>query len=130
MNDYWKEPELPAFRVQGWVGEDMLVCLQDSLPVTTSVGVITIQRLFLSDGLSIPAIVRPLVGPATGRPFVAGLLHDFLYSRSSTAHYPMEREDADELFLEVMTNLKIGRVRRMLIYRAVRCFGKPHWKKK
>jgi hypothetical protein len=73
--------------------------------------------------------VRPLVGPATGRAFLAGLLHDYLYSRSSTAHHNMTRKDADDLFLEVMHNLGIG-FRRNLIYRAVRLCGGRHYKRK
>jgi len=122
MTTGWRNPDLPAFRIHSWDGDDMIVRLEHYLVVPTSKGNITIPTGFLSDGLSIPSPFRPLVGPATGRAFVAGLLHDFLYSRSSTAHYNMTRKDADDLFLEVMRNLGIG-FRRNLIYRAVRLFG-------
>ena len=107
----------------------MIVRLEHYLSIPTSKGVITIPTGFLSDGLSIPSAARPLVGPATGKPFMAGLLHDFLYSRASTAHFNMTRKDADDLFLEVMFNLGIG-FRRNLIYAAVRSFGWRSYKKK
>ena len=129
MSEYWTTPELPPFRVFGWEHDDMIVRLEHYLSIPTSKGVITIPTGFLSDGLSIPPAARPLVGPATGKPFMAGLLHDFLYSRSSTAHFNMTRKDADDLFLEVMFNLGIG-FRRNLIYAAVRGFGWRSYKKK
>ena len=107
----------------------MIIRLEHYLVVPTSKGAITIPTGFLSDGLSIPSLVRPLVGPATGRAFTAGLLHDFLYSRSSTEHYAMTRKQADDLFMEVMHNLGIG-FRRNLIHRAVRLFGGKFYKLK
>ncbi|MCE5310437.1 MAG: DUF1353 domain-containing protein [Acidobacteriales bacterium] len=126
---YWQTPDMPTFRVVGWDGEDMLIKLAHYLPIPTSRGVITVPTGFVSDGLSIPALVRPLVGPATGRPFVAGLLHDWLYSKASTANFNMTRKNADDLFLEVMSNLGIG-FRRNLIYAAVRAFGWRFYKRK
>jgi hypothetical protein len=129
MNQGWHNPDLPSFRIHSWDGEDMIIRLEHYIEVPTSKGTITIPTGFLSDGLSIPACVRPLVGPATGRAFLAGLLHDFLYSRSSTAHHNMTRKDADDLFLEVMHNLGIG-FRRNLIYQAVRLCGGRHYKRK
>ena len=129
MSNGWHTPDLPSFRIHGWDGDDIIIRLEHYIQVPTSKGTITIPTGFLSDGLSIPFLVRPLVGPATGRAFIAGLLHDFLYSRSSTAHYDMTRKDADDLFLEVMFNLGIG-YRRCLIYQAVRAFGWRYWKQK
>lgn len=129
MSSYWHQPDLPPFRIHHWDGEDMIIRLEHYLTIPTSRGAITIPTGFLSDGLSIPAIVRPLVGPSTGRPFMAGLLHDFLYSKASTSSFNMTREDADKLFLEVMFNLGIG-YRRNLIYQAVRMFGWRHHKKR
>jgi Protein of unknown function (DUF1353) len=125
----WHSPDLPAFRIHGWDGDDVIIRLEHYVTVATSKGTITIPTGFLSDGLSIPSPFRPLVGPSTGRAFIAGLLHDWLYSRGSTAHYAMTRKEADDLFLEVMHNLGIG-FRRNLIYRAVRLFGGKFYKLK
>jgi hypothetical protein len=129
MSNYWSCPDLPPFRIHSWDGDDMIIRLEHYLTVPTSKGNVTIPTGFLSDGLSIPSPVRPLVGPSTGRAFMAGLLHDFLYSRASSAHFNMTRADADRLFLEVMFNLGIG-FRRNVIYQAVRCFGWRYYKKK
>jgi len=129
MSNYWTPPELPPFRVDGWVGDDLIFRLEHYLCVPTSRGIITVPTGFRTDGLSIPSPFRPLVGPATGRAFISGILHDFLYSKASSHSYAMSRKDADDLFLEVMFNLGIG-FRRNLIYQAVRIFGGRSYKKK
>ena len=129
MSDYWTTPEMPSFRIHGWEGDDMIIRLEHYVKVPTSKGIITLPTGMLSDGLSIPGLFRPLVGPATGRGFLAGLTHDYLYSKASTASYSMTRKDADDLFLEIMYNLGLG-FRRNVIYRAVRLFGGKSYKKK
>jgi hypothetical protein len=129
MSNYWTEPEMPSFRIHGWIGDDIVVRLEHYVKVPTSKGVITLPTGMLSDGLSIPSLFRPLVGPATGRAFLAGLTHDYLYSKASTASHSMTRKDADDLFLEIMYNLGIG-FRRNLIYAAVRSFGWRSYKKR
>ena len=129
MSDYWTPPEMPSFRIHGWEGDDMIIRLEHYVKVPTSKGIITLPTGMLSDGLSIPSPFRPLVGPATGRAFLAGLTHDWLYSKASSANYAMSRKDADGLFLEVMFNLGIG-FRRNLIYQAVRIFGGRSYKQK
>lgn len=126
---YWKTPDTPLFRIHGWDGENMLIRLEHYVIIPTSRGNITIPTGTVSDGLSIPSPVRPLVGPNTGKAFLAGLLHDFLYSKASTANFNMTRKDADDLFLEVMFNLGIG-FRRNVIYAAVRTFGWRFYKRK
>jgi len=129
VNTRWIAPELPAFRPAGFDGDDMLIRLEHYLTIPTSRGSITIPTGFVSDGLSIPSVFRPLVGPSTGRPFMAGLLHDWLYSRASSSRYPFTRAEADDIFLEIMFNLGIG-FRRNLIYAAVRAFGWRAYKRK
>jgi hypothetical protein len=129
MSNYWTPPEMPTFRIDGWEGDDMVFRLVHYMTVPTSKGAVTVPTGFRTDGLSIPSPFRPLVGPATGRAFISGILHDFLYSKASSHSYSMSRKDADDLFLEVMFNLGIG-FRRNLIYQAVRLFGWRSYKVK
>ena len=122
-------PDVPSFRIHGYDGDNMVMMLTHYVRVCTSKGWVTIPTGFLTDGLSIPRFAWPIVGPTTGKAFLAGLLHDYLYSRSSTAHFFVDRKTADSLFLEAMHNLGIG-FRRNLIYSAVRMFGWKHYKKR
>ena len=129
MNNAHLFPDVPQFRVHSWDGDDMILQLTHYVRVSSSMGVVTIPTGFLTDGLSIPSWARPIVGPATGKPFLAGILHDYLYSRASTAHFDVDRAVADELFREAMWNLGIG-YRRNLIWAAVRVAGWKSWKKR
>lgn len=115
------------FSIHSWDGDDMIIRLNEPVAITTSAGVITIPEGFLSDGLSIPSLARPFVGPATGPAFAAGLLHDYLYSRASP--HDFSRKDCDVLFMEAMGKLGTG-FRRHVIYCAVRIFGSLHFKRK
>jgi hypothetical protein len=115
-------PDVPEFRIHSWRGDDMVLQLSRYVRICTSMGWVTIPTGFITDGLSIPVWARPIVGPATGKAFLAGLLHDYLYSRASNGRFDVDRKTADFLFKEAMWNLGIG-PRRHLIWAAVRAFG-------
>ena len=129
MPNHSSFPDMPEFRIYGWDGDNMILQLSRYVRVHTSRGTVTIPTGFITDGLSIPKFAWPIVGPTTGKAFLAGLLHDYLYSRASTAHFNVDRKVADELFLEAMFNLGIG-FRRNLIHAAVRMFGWKFYKKR
>ncbi len=123
-------PDDPQFRIFGFDGDEMILQLTHFVRVNTSLGTVIIPTGFLTDGLSIPSWAHAAVGPATGRAFLAGLLHDYLYSRASTAHFNVTREVADRLFLEAMYNIGIGWAKRHTIHAAVRVAGWKFFKQK
>ena len=118
---------IPKTAIDGWSGDIMRLVLFEDFIISTSRGDINIPKGFVTDGLSIPRFAWPIVGPTTGRAFIAGLLHDYLYSKASP--HDFSRAVADQLFLEIMYNLGIG-FRRNIIYSAVRMFGWRFYKKK
>lgn len=131
MNHQTLYPDPLLVRLSHWVGFMAIWVLEHYQRMSTSVGVITIPTGFESDGLSIPSFAWPLVGPASGPAFRAGLLHDFLYSKASNAKWGhIDRKTADVLFKEAMYNLDIGWVRREMIYLSVRAFGWKFYKKR
>ena len=87
----------PQFRVLRWDGDVMVIVLTHYLRCLTSLGWITVPTGFHSDGLSIPQFAWSVVGPSTGCAFVAGLLHDFLYSKASDVYFKVDRKTADEI---------------------------------
>jgi hypothetical protein len=122
-------PDPIQTRIHGWDGENAIYILEHFYRVNTSSGWVTIPAGTISDGLSIPAWAWLWVGPANGRAFGAGLLHDFLYSCASDRHCLVTRKQADDLFLEAMWNLGIG-WKRNLIWAAVRSCGWKFYKRK
>ena len=123
-------PDDPVYRVSHWDGDVMVIVLMHYIRVFTSLGLVTIPSGFRSDGLSIPRCAWGIIGPGTGRAFRAGLLHDFLYSKSSDHTFRTTRKQADDLFLEAMWRLDIPWAKRRAMYLAVRAFGWKHYKKK
>ena len=124
-------PDPLMFRLARWQGDVAVMALQHYQRYATSAGWITVPTGFETDGLSIPRTAWPIVGPANGPAFRAGILHDYLYSKASNRLYgDITRSEADDLFLETMYNLGIGWARRHTIYTAVRMFGWRHYKRK
>jgi hypothetical protein len=121
----------PFFRVAYWRGDDIVIEVTKHFSFTSSYGTITVPIGFHSDGLSIPRIAWPLVGPATGKGFAAGLIHDFLYSQASNLRYPdFTRAEADAIFLECLYHLGVSWPKRHAMHLAVRSFGWQFYKKK
>jgi len=80
---------------------------------------------FVSDGATIPRFAWFFIGsPMTGKYRAGAILHDYLYY---TAKYPRKR--CDEIFLEAMIVLKVNKVKRTIIFWAVRFFGDIAWDK-
>lgn len=95
----------------------------------TSFGEITVPAGFPTDGASVPRIFWTIF-PPWGQYFGAAVLHDYLYSCTSTLLYDhFTRKDADYLFLEAMYNLGVPRLTRHTIHTAVRAFGGNRYKK-
>lgn len=77
---------------------------------------------FVHDGGSIPLIAVPIVGDRTSLAFRAFVVHDFLY-----VHKTVTRDVADRILLEGMEAVKVNRIRRRLIWAAVRAAGWAVW---
>jgi len=79
--------------------------------------IIRIPEGYLSDLASIPPPASWLI-PKLGKHAQAGVLHDFMYE-----HHLYDRKTCDLIFLEAMEVLKVPRLKRILMFRAVRLFG-------
>jgi len=73
---------------------------------------------FTTDFASVPRAFWNIV-PPTGKYTKAAVLHDWLYSS-----HEVSRKDADGIFLRVMKESGVGLIKRHMMYRAVRLFGR------
>lgn len=97
---------------------------------------ITVPKGFITDYASIPRILWSWL-PAWGPYGPAAIIHDYLYYMGADLivpriDYPLlnticTRKNADDLFEIGMGILGVGYVKRMMIYQAVRVFGKSHY---
>lgn len=81
---------------------------------------IVVPEGFTTDFASSPRILWNLI-PPYGKYGKAAVLHDFLYEAVRRKRFT--RVVADALFLEAMSVLGVGRVKRLLMYWGVRVFG-------
>lgn len=77
----------------------------------------------LTDYASIPALARPLVGGPTGDAGRAGVVHDYGY-RYDLERSAERRREWDQTLLTLMRQDSVAPLRRVLIYVAVRVFGR------
>jgi len=87
---------------------------------------IAIAEGFVSDLASVPRILRPFIGK-TELGSLAPILHDKLY-RSGGEGGLFSRAEADQIFLRVMGEQGVGRLRRWVAFVAVRLFAWAAWK--
>lgn len=75
---------------------------------------------FKTDYASIPQIFQNIISPykQLGK---AAVIHDFLYQMVREDKF--DRTIADSIFLEAMKVLKVGLIKRYIVYLAVRFFG-------
>ena len=112
-------PQLPKMRPGPVVGgEKTYIVTEEHLLPDGDI----IRRGFPSDGLSIPKIVQPLLGPHDGPGFGDGIAHDWRtrYSRQS-------RCAVDRLFLEEMKGRPVRFLRRRSLWLGVRAGGWKAW---
>jgi len=85
--------------------------------------IIKVPKGFITDFASTPRILWS-VFPPWGRYGKAAVLHDYLYQ---TAMF--DRKTCDLIFKEAMDVLGVGKIKRNLMYLAVRVFGEKHYNK-
>lgn len=92
----------------------------------TSIGIIKVPKGFKTDYASVPKIFRNIIN-CSGKHGRAAVVHDWLYSSKCTLG--VTREEADEIFLEIMTEWGVSVIKRNLMYRMVRLFGASHFRR-
>jgi len=83
-----------------------------------SVEYIDVPKGFITDFYSVPQIFQFLI-PKAGTGNQAAVLHDYLYT-----NHLYTRKRSDDIFLEAMSVLRVAKIKRFIIYSAVRIFGK------
>lgn len=73
---------------------------------------------FITDLTSIPRIFWSIL-PPSGKYAPAAVIHDFCYYNKKYS-----KRIADDIFYEAMKDLDVGWVKRNIMYRAVRIFGR------
>ena len=129
---------ISAIQVERAPGSKGAWTLTGDLIYTGSRDQFVVPRGFETDFASIPRIFQSLI-PKHGRFDAAAIIHDFLYRQKPYVKpdvnepyhrkIPITRKDADGIFLRIMRELKVGWVRRHLIYLAVRVGGRSAWSK-
>lgn len=78
---------------------------------------------FVTDFASIPRFLWAIV-PPWGQHGKAAVVHDFLYKS-----HLFSRKESDDIFLDAMTVLGVGKFKRTAMWMAVRSFGWYAWHK-
>ena len=86
---------------------------------------IKVPKGFVTDYASIPKLLRGIVLPY-GKHSGASVVHDWLYS--SNCNLGLSREKSDKIFLEILKEEKVNFLLRILMYIAVRKFGKSRFR--
>ena len=79
---------------------------------------------FVTDFASVPRIFWTLVSPIDSHA-KAAVLHDFLYNIGYKT-----RKECDEIFYESMKVLGVSKYKALIMFKAVRVFGFPFYKKR
>ncbi|EKZ9425997.1 DUF1353 domain-containing protein [Salmonella enterica] len=85
--------------------------------------VIEVPAGFVTDLATVPRIFWIFL-PPDGKYAKAAIIHDYLYDNALRT-----KKEADKIFLDGMTVLGVPKWKRMVMYRAVRLFGKGMYKK-
>ena len=86
---------------------------------------IKVPKGFVTDYASIPKLLRGIVLPY-GKHSGARVVHDGLYS--SNCNLGLSREKSGKIFLEILKEEKVSFLLRILMYFAVRKFGKSRFR--
>ena len=89
--------------------------------------IVDVPKGFRTNFASVPRIFWNII-PPDGKHGKAAVVHDYLYSTHGLfGRYSRQR--CDEIFLEAMEVLGVGAIKRNIMFRAVRWFGKSAWDK-
>ncbi len=82
---------------------------------------------FITDLASTPKILWNIFEPFGKGYLKASVIHDYLYSKDCVYEF-MDRKIADKIFLEIMKENGVNFIKRQVMYRAVRLFGKKFFR--
>jgi hypothetical protein len=88
--------------------------------------VVTVQKGFITDGVSVPKFAWGIIGPF-GSAFPAALIHDWLFSPFNKKY---NWRESNWMFLKLMKDCGVNFVERQVIYAAVVAGSYPIWKKR
>lgn len=108
--------------------EDYFFELLEDFSYLSKKRLIHVKKHFQSDFASVPRFLWSIF-PPFGKYSIASLVHDFLYTIEGSMQIS-GRKEADDIFLEIMTEDKVPFFTRMLFYAAVRLFGAKHYQKR
>jgi len=80
-----------------------------------------IPKGFITDGASVPRFFWWFASP-TGDLFEASIVHDYMYENAIQT-----KQKADQMFKRVATHYKANKLRVILSYVMVKCFGKGRY---
>jgi len=109
-----------------WFGPSRGLFMEPFAFLSPSLGRIEIEAGFDTDFASVPRGLWNLF-PKDGEYSPAAWIHDWLYWYQELNGKPVERAQADAVFLEGMEALGVGWVTRSVMYRAVRMGGGGPW---
>lgn len=93
--------------------------------------IIEVPAGFVTDFASVPRVfwsMLPPQGAGKKQDYAkAATLHDYLWDKTCKINFT--RKEADDIFLEAMTAVKVSKFVRYLLYYCVRWFGKSHYRK-
>lgn len=99
--------------------------IQESFVYYTNLGdIIEVPVGFVTDFASVPKILWNIF-PPTGKYIKAAVIHDYLTSLKGQLPNGKiySKKEVDAIFLEAMTVLKVSKVTRYIVWRAVSLFG-------
>jgi hypothetical protein len=107
--------------------------LEDIGYITKAGEISTIRKGFIWDFASIPWVLQWLY-PSAGdgnKPYgIAATWHDWLYAHRKIGNRPITRQEADDLFYEIMRYTGVGWWTSARMWRAVRLFGAVVWNRR
>lgn len=84
---------------------------------------VTIKKGLITNGASIPRAFWSIIGcPMSGLYVGSAIIHDGLYGS-----HILTKEESDMLFLDMMTHNGVSKIKRTLMFWAVKYAGKSAW---
>lgn len=117
-------PEITKFKTT--IIDDDYWEIVEEYKYATSKGIIIVPAGFRTDYASVPRVFRNIIN-SYGKHGRAAVIHDWLYSIKCPLK--ITREEADQIFLEIMEECEVPKWKRVLMYRLVRLFGGFHYRK-
>lgn len=87
---------------------------------------VIVPENFITDFASTPKLFYPIF-PPIGIYNKATIIHDYLYSKLS--QHQFSRKLCDKILLQAMEVLGVPKYKRLLMFWAVRIFGKKHFRR-